>query len=48
LLQLRYKLAWFIGVFLPLLFGGDLPPRAIVLAVIFTTNIIGDLIKVPF
>ena len=45
LFQLRCKLAFFVGVFLPLLFGGNLQPQAIVLAVLFTT---GVLIAVPF
>lgn len=48
LLQLTYKLLWCIGVFLPLLFGGNLPPHAMVSAVIFATYIIGDLIAIPF
>jgi hypothetical protein len=48
LLQLTYKLVWFIGVILPLLLEGKFPPYAVVYVVIFATYIIGDLIAIPF
>jgi hypothetical protein len=48
LLQLIYKSVWFIGVILPLLIFGQFPSYAIIVAVIFATYIIGDLIAIPF
>lgn len=48
LLELSYKLIWFIGVILPILFGGKFPTYAILYVVIFATFIIGDLIAIPF
>lgn len=48
LLQLTYKLLWFIGVILPLLLKGSLPQHAVVYMVIFATYVIGDLIAIPF
>lgn len=48
LLELSYKLVWFIGVILPILFGGKFPTYAIMYVVIFATFIIGDLIAIPF
>jgi len=48
LLQLTYKLLWFIGVILPLLLKGSLPPHAVVYTVIFAIYVIGDLIAIPF
>ena len=48
LLQLCYKVLWFIGVVLPLLVAGEFPMYAILLVVIFATYIIGDLIAIPF
>ncbi len=48
LLQLCYKVVWFIGVLLPLLVTGEFPTYAIVYVVIFATYIIGDLIAIPF
>ena len=48
LLQLCYKLVWFIGVALPLLIAGQLPPHAILPAAVFATYVIGDLIAIPF
>ena len=48
LLQLFYKLVWFIGVMLPLLFAGRFPAYGIVYAVIFALFVIGDLIAIPF
>ena len=48
LLQLCYKLIWFIGVVLPLLVNAKFPSYAILMAIIFVTFIIGDLIAIPF
>jgi len=48
LLQLCYKLVWLIGVILPLLVAGRLPAYGMILAAIFATYIIGDLIAIPF
>jgi len=48
LLQLSYKVVWFIGVILPILFGGKFPTYAILYVVVFATFIIGDLIAIPF
>lgn len=47
-LELSYKLIWFIGVILPLLFGGKFPNYAILYVMIFAAFIIGDLIAIPF
>jgi hypothetical protein len=48
LLQLTYKVVWFIGVILPILVTARFPTYAIVYVVIFATFIIGDLIAIPF
>ncbi len=48
LLELTYKVIWFIGVILPILFGGKFPAYAIVYVVIFATYIVGNLIAIPF
>ena len=48
LLQLTYKVIWFVGVILPILFAGKFPTYAILLVVIYATYIIGDLIAIPF
>jgi hypothetical protein len=48
LLQLSYKVVWFIGVILPILFGGKFPSYALLYVFIFATYIIGDLIAIPF
>jgi len=48
LMQLFYKLVWFIGVFTHLLVTGRFPSYAIPMAIIFATFIIGDLIAIPF
>ncbi len=48
LLQLCYKVVWFIGVILPILIAGKFPTYAILHVVIFATYIIGDLIAIPF
>ena len=48
LLQLSYKVVWFIGVVLPLLVTGNFPLYAVVHVVIFASYIAGDLIAIPF
>ncbi len=48
LLQLSYKVVWFIGVILPILFAGKFPSYALLYVLIFATYIIGDLIAIPF
>jgi hypothetical protein len=48
LLQLSYKVVWFIGVILPVLIAGKFPTYAILYVVIYATYIIGDLIAIPF
>ena len=48
LLQLCYKLAWFIGTAVPLLVSGRFPGYAVLTAVIFATYVVGDLIAIPF
>ena len=48
LLQLCYKVVWFIGVVAPILFTGKFQPYAILHVVIFLTYIVGDLIAIPF
>jgi hypothetical protein len=48
LLQLGYKVLWFIGVLIPILIAGKFPPHAILLIVIFATYIVGNLIAIPF
>jgi hypothetical protein len=48
LLQLTYKVVWFIGVFFPLLIAGKIPTYATGYVVFFVIYIIGDLIAIPF
>ena len=48
LLQLSYKVVWFIGVILPIVMTAKFPSYAILYVVIFATYIIGDLIAIPF
>ncbi len=48
LLQLTYKVVWFIGVIVPLLPTGRFPSYAILFTAIYMTYIIGDLIAIPF
>jgi len=48
LLQLSYKVVWFIGVVLPLLVIDKFPIYGILHVVIFATYIIGDIIAIPF
>jgi hypothetical protein len=48
LLQLTYKVVWFVGVILPILFAGKFPTYALLFTAIYVTYIIGDLIAIPF
>lgn len=48
LLQLIYKVVWFIGVLLPVLIAGEFQVYAIAYVVFFAIYIIGDLIAIPF
>ena len=48
LLQLCYKLVWFVGAVAPLLATGRFPGYAVLTAVIFATYVVGDLIAIPF
>jgi hypothetical protein len=48
LLQMTYKIIWFTGVILPMVFKGPLPWYALIFIIIFATYIIGDVIAIPF
>ena len=48
LLQLCYKLIWMTVVLAPLLFSGRVPIHAQMLAIIFATYIVFDVIAIPF
>ncbi len=48
LTELFYKSIWLIGVMLPLLITGKFPSYGILMAVIFATYIIGNIIAIPF
>ena len=48
LLQMCYKIIWFLAVFLPNLMAGRVAQYGWILAVIFATFVIGDLIAIPF
>ena len=48
LLQLAYKVVWFIGVLFPFLIVGKFPAYATGYVVVFVIYIIGDLIAIPF
>jgi hypothetical protein len=48
LLQLSYKVVWFIGVIVPVLITGKFPAYGIAYVVFFAIYIIGDLIAIPF
>lgn len=47
-MQLVYKTIWFAFVFFPALFAGHAPSYASVMAIIYATFIVGDLITIPF
>ena len=48
LLQLSYKVVWFIGVLFPILIAGRFQVYVIAYIVFFVVYIIGDLIAIPF
>lgn len=48
LMQLCYKLIWFIGVVFPLLVSATFPAYAILHVIVMASYIIGDLIAIPF
>jgi hypothetical protein len=48
LMQLSYKLVWFIGVVFPLLISTKFPAYAILHVIVMASYIIGDLIAIPF
>ncbi|HVP94536.1 MAG TPA: hypothetical protein VMS89_05115 [Methanoregulaceae archaeon] len=48
LLEILYKLIWFIAVAAPLLVLHQFPGYAVIMAVVFATFILGDLIAIPF
>jgi len=48
LLQLFYKVIWFIGVVIPLLVTGEFPMYGLLHVIIFATYIVGDIITIPF
>ena len=48
LLQLFYKVIWFIGVIIPLLIKGSFPLYGLLYVIIFATFIVGDLLTIPF
>ena len=48
LLQLTYKVIWFVAIFIPLSMAGQLPSYAIGTGILFATFVVGDLIAIPF
>ncbi|MFX1501731.1 MAG: hypothetical protein ACFFDH_12270 [Promethearchaeota archaeon] len=48
LLQLFYKLVWFIGVVVPLIATDEFPIYGLVYVIIFATYIIGDILTIAF
>ena len=48
MLQLVYKVIWYLFVLLPAFVGGRVPMYGWILAGIFATYVIGDLIAIPF
>ena len=48
LLQLLYKSVWMVGVFIPLTLRGQISAYRLLLAVVFASYIVGDLIAIPF
>lgn len=48
LLQLTYKVIWFIAVIIPRLVVGQLPSYAIMSSILYATIVIGDIIAIPF
>jgi hypothetical protein len=48
LLQLCYKSIWFIVILLPAWVAGQFPGYGTLIAIIFATYIVGDLVAIPF
>jgi hypothetical protein len=48
LLQLTYKVIWFIAIIIPSSIAGPLPSYAIGISILFATFVVGDLIAIPF
>ena len=48
LLQMTYKILWFIGIIIPLIIKGQLPSYSFSFIIVFATYIIGDVIAIPF
>jgi hypothetical protein len=48
LLQLCYKSVWLVAVVLPLLIRARFPDYGLMIAAVFATYIVGDLIAIPF
>ncbi len=48
LLQMLYKIAWIVIVFLPLTARGQAGGYTLALAAVFLTYVVGDLIAIPF
>ena len=48
LIELAYKVIWFIAIFIPVSIVGQLPSCAIRTAIIFAAFVVGDLIAIPF
>jgi hypothetical protein len=48
MLQLSYKVIWYLFVLLPAFAGGRVPVYGWILAGIFATYVIGDLVAIPF
>jgi hypothetical protein len=48
LLQMTYKIIWFIGTILPLVMKSQLPSYSISIIIIFASYILGDIIAIPF
>ncbi len=48
LLQLTYKVIWFVAIFIPVSIAGQLPSYAIGTAILWIAFVVGDLIAIPF
>ena len=48
LLQLTYKLIWFVAIIIPHLVTGQLPTFAMTMSALYVTFVIGDIIAIPW
>jgi hypothetical protein len=48
LLQLTYKLIWFVAIIVPHLVTGQLPTYAVTTSALYVTFVIGDIIAIPW